>query len=176
MDYTYIGLGVLVFVTGIAIGWFIGAHYSVRRLEKIQTEKYERNSIIRRKIRGKFYKEIKYNIGIVKHELKESAATRSIETEKFNQGCFRKNIFKLRDRPLREMIRTYYVNINKAVSATRQMYMLYNRYIKDNPDLSSEQKNDIQMSLINLKLNRLDKLNKLGSEIINEFKKYEIIE
>ena len=56
------------------------------------------------------------------------------------------------------------------------MNTLYERFIKENPDLSSEQKNDIQMSLINLKLNRLEKINKLGTEIINELKKLEMVE
>ena len=92
MDYTYIGLAVLVFFAGIAIGWFISAHLSEKKFERIQTERYENNSTIRKKIRGKFYNEIKFNIGIVKSELKVSAATRTIQTEQFNQACFRKNI------------------------------------------------------------------------------------
>ena len=176
MNYIILGLIIFIFFIGIIIGWFINSHISANKLEKLQTEKYRHFSFIRKKIRRKFYNEISHNIEILKNELKESALTRSIETQNFSQKCFRKNIFKLKDRPAREMIRTFYVNINKAVSATRQMSMFYQRFIKENSDLSSEQKNDIQMSLINLKLNRLDKLNKLGAEVISEMKKLEMVE
>lgn len=176
MNYVIFGLIVFIFLLGIIIGWVINSHFSAKKLDKLRTEKYEHFSFIRIKTRRKFYDEISNNIEIIKNELKESALTRSIETENFPQKCFRKNIFKLKDRPVREMIRTFYVNINKAVSATRQMNMFYQRFIKNNADLSSEQKNDIQMSLINLKLNRLDKLNKLGAEVISELKRLESVE
>jgi hypothetical protein len=165
------GLGI-----GIIIGWMINDNIMSKKYEKAEVEKYERYNNIRKKIRRKFFDEITKNIDIISMEMKESALTRSIKSRQFLQKVYRKNIFKLKDKPVRDLVRDFYIYINMFSSESQALSNFFDRMIRDNPELSSEKKNDIQMILINIKLGKLDEIKKFGLEVKEELKKLEMAE